>query len=104
PDDVWQDLSPIEWLARSRAYGLGMMCTDMWLIPRSVAISAGPWAIDLSLMDDSEYFTRVLLSSKSVLFCAGARCYYRSGIAKSLSRRNSRAAWKSQFRVTERCE
>lgn len=103
-EPVWRDLSPVEWLAISRRDGLGMMFPALWLIPRPVILAAGPWAEDISLMDDTEFFTRVLLHSERVLFCAGARCYYRSGIRSSLSGRKSRKAWESQFRVTELCQ
>ena len=80
------------------------MFPAMWLIPRPVAVAAGPWAEDLSLADDTEYFTRILLQADQVLFCAGAKCYYRSGIVGSLSGQKSRAAWTSQFAATERCQ
>ena len=71
---------------------------------RAVANSAGPWDEALSLGDDGEYFTRVLLAAERVLFCPGARCYYRSALPGSLSGRKSAAAWASQFRVIELCE
>ena len=50
-----------------------------------MARAAGPWNERLSLNDDGEYFTRVALAAERVLFCEGARCRYRSGIAGSLS-------------------
>jgi glycosyltransferase involved in cell wall biosynthesis len=103
-EDVWQDLDPIDWLALSRADGLGMMFPALWLIPMEVVRKAGPWDESLSLADDAEYFTRILLASDRVLFCDGARCHYRSGIVGSLSGHKSPAAWRSQFRVTSLCE
>ena len=66
-----------------------------WLVPRSVALRAGPWDERLSLNDDGEYFTRVLLQSSGVKFCWGARTYYRSGNSGSLSASQSRGAWES---------
>jgi glycosyltransferase involved in cell wall biosynthesis len=98
------DLDPLEWLACDRRDGLGMMLPAMWLIPRQVTIDAGPWREDLTLADDTEYFTRIVLASSRVLFCRDAHCYYRSGIQGSLSGRKSPAAWASQFKVTELCE
>ena len=89
PEIVWRDLDPPEWLAMSRAEGLGMMLPALWLIPREIADAAGPWDETLSLCDDAEYFTRVVLAAERVLFCAGARCYYRSGLPNSLSGRKS---------------
>ena len=58
----------------------------------------------LTLNNDAEYFTRILLVCQHVLFCPGARCYYRSRVDGSLSGRKSTAAWASQFRVVEFCE
>ena len=46
----------------------------------------------------------MLLAAERVLFCPGARCYYRSALPGSLSGRKSAAAWASQFRVIELCE
>jgi glycosyltransferase involved in cell wall biosynthesis len=96
PDATWEDLPPVEWLVRSRANGLGMLFPALWLVPRSIAISAGPWNESLSLGDDGEYFTRVILASQGVLFCAGARCRYRSGIGGSLSASKN---WASGYAV-----
>jgi glycosyltransferase involved in cell wall biosynthesis len=103
-DNLSQDLGVLDWLARSREEGLGMMFPALWLIPRAIAIAAGPWNENLSLADDTEYFTRVLLGADRVLFCPGAQCYYRSGVAGSLSGRKSPEAWKSQFTVNELCQ
>ncbi len=97
----WEDLSPLEWLVRSRADGLGMLFPALWLVPRAVAEAAGPWNEALSLNDDGEYFTRVVLASDAVLFCEGARCRYRSGVAGSLS---SSKNWASGFAAIDLCE
>lgn len=104
PDETWQDLEPIEWLVRAWHEGGGMLYPALWLAPRQVLLRAGPWRNELSLNDDGEYFARVLLASKKVLFCPGARTYYRSGIAGSLSGRKSRKGWESQFKVIELCQ
>jgi glycosyltransferase involved in cell wall biosynthesis len=103
-DNLSQDLGVLDWLARSREAGLGMMFPALWLVPRAIAIAAGPWNENLSLADDTEYFTRVLLQADRVLFRPGARCYYRSGVPGSLSGRKSPEAWKSQFSVNELCQ
>jgi glycosyltransferase involved in cell wall biosynthesis len=98
PQANWEDLSPVEWLVRSR---FEMLFPALWLIPRGVAAIAGPWNEALTLGDDGEYFTRVVLASRGVLHCAGARSHYRSGIAGSLS---SSRNWGSGFAVIELCE
>jgi glycosyltransferase involved in cell wall biosynthesis len=104
PEPVWCDLTPIDWLAFSRADGLGMMLPALWLIPAAIVRAVGPWVEDLTLNNDAEYFTRVLLASDGVLFCSGARCHYRSGLQSSLSGQKSPEAWRSQYRVLELCE
>jgi glycosyltransferase involved in cell wall biosynthesis len=104
PEPVWRDLDAIDWLALSRANGLNMMLPAIWLIPMPILRSIGPWIEELTLNNDAEYFTRVLLAAERVLFCPGARCHYRSAVPGSLSRRKSISAWTSQFRVIELCE
>jgi glycosyltransferase involved in cell wall biosynthesis len=104
PSGTWKDMKPVDWLAESRTDGLGMLFPALWLVPRKLAEAAGPWDETLTLGDDGEYFTRVLLHAREVLFCRGARCRYRSGLPHSLSGRKTQAAWASQFRVNELCE
>jgi glycosyltransferase involved in cell wall biosynthesis len=103
-EPVWQDLDPLDWLAASRVDGLGTLFPALWLIPRAVATVAGPWLPDLTVGDDTEYFTRLILASKRILFCNEARAFYRSGIAGSLSGDKSLAGWASQFKANELCE
>jgi GT2 family glycosyltransferase len=104
PEPVWRDLDPLDWLALSRADGLGMMLPAIWLIPMLIVRRIGPWNEELSLNNDAEYFTRALLAAERVLFCSGARCHYRSGLMGSLSGLKSCHAWESQFRVLQLCE
>lgn len=104
PETVWQDLGVLDWLAGSRANGLDMMFPALWLIPRSLVEQVGLWREELTLNNDAEYFTRVLLAASRVLFCRGARCYYRSGQGGSLSGRKNPAALRSQFEVLNLCE
>jgi glycosyltransferase involved in cell wall biosynthesis len=104
PEPVWDDLDPVDWLVLSRADGLGMMFPALWLVPMQIIRTVGQWREELTLNNDAEYFTRVLLACNQVLFCPGARCYYRSGVRGSLSGQKSPEAWASQFRVIELCE
>jgi glycosyltransferase involved in cell wall biosynthesis len=101
PESNWEDLPPVEWLLRSRQAGEGMLFPALWLVPRPVAAAAGPWDESLSLNDDGEYFTRVVLAADQVLFCRGARCRYRSGVAGSLSGSKN---WRSGFAAIDLCE
>lgn len=100
-EPVWRDMNPLDWLAeRLDSY----MLPSRWLIPRSVVDATGPWREDLTVNNDNEYFTRMLLASERVLFCPGARCFYRRGDGSNLSARRSLAAARSQFEVFECCE
>jgi glycosyltransferase involved in cell wall biosynthesis len=104
PESVWRDMSPLDWLAESRSEGLGMLFPALWLVPRQVIDRAGFWDESLSLGDDGEYFTRVILNCRRVLFCSGARCYYRSGVQGSLSGNKSLEGYRSAYRVIDLCE
>ncbi len=97
---VWQDLSGIEFQLLHYEAGW-MMQPAAWLCPRALLDEAGPWDETLSLNDDGEYFSRVMLASAGILFCPGARTYYRSGVVGSLSRRMDPVALRSLWKVNE---
>ena len=80
PEKIWRDLEPVDWLVDSWNTG-EMMHVAAWLIPRGVAIAAGPWveALRWASLLDAHFFTRALLASSNCLFCAEAKSYYRSG-------------------------
>ncbi len=100
PEAVWRDADPVDWLVTSWSGG-GMMHGAAWLAPRTVAAAAGPWDERLSLINDFDFFSRLLLASQGVAFCPDARSYYRSGLPGSLSNHTSRRAWDSAFLSTE---
>jgi len=58
---------------------------------------SGLWDERLSLINDFEFFTRVLCNVSEIRFTPGAKLYYRSGIAGSLSGRKGRKAAESAF-------
>lgn len=86
---LFADASPLEYL---RAYGSHgcMMHPAAWLLPRGVARAAGPWDERLTLNDDGEYFTRVVLHAERIAFCPEAVSYYRSQVSGSLSSQRRR--------------
>jgi glycosyltransferase involved in cell wall biosynthesis len=100
PEQVWKDMPAIQWLVCSWSGG-GMMHPAAWLVPRSVAERAGPWNEELSLNDDGEYFTRILLASTGVRFCPSAQTFYRSRLPQSLSASASRRAYESGLKVCQ---
>ena len=69
-----------------------------WLTPVTVVSKAGPWDETLTLHDDGEYFTRILIASTKNVFVPDARVYYRD-VEQSLSRRRSRSAIESALAV-----
>ncbi|HEY5227554.1 MAG TPA: glycosyltransferase, partial [Opitutaceae bacterium] len=100
PEAVWRDMPPVEWLVASWSGG-GMMHGASWLSPRAVVDAAGPWNESLTLINDLDYFSRLLLASSGVAFTPSARTYYRSNVAGSLSRRTTTRAWESAFLATD---
>lgn len=96
-EEVWSVTDPIEWLIKSLSGG-GMMQPGAWLTPRDIVERAGPWNETLTLHDDGEFFSRVLLGAHLNVFVDGAVAYYRD-VEQSLSRRRSRAAIESALEV-----
>jgi glycosyltransferase involved in cell wall biosynthesis len=99
---LWLDLSPVDWLVIAWKENL-MMHPAAWLVSRYITNLAGDWNESISLNDDGEYFCRVVLASKDIKFCWGAKSYYRSGTCGSLSSLKSRKAWDSAFLSVELC-
>ncbi len=94
-EPAWRDFpDPVDFFILHYNEGW-MMPPISWLIPRAVCDRAGPWDERLSLNDDGEYFCRALLASAGIAFCSDARCYYRSGLPASLSRRTDPKALRS---------
>jgi glycosyltransferase involved in cell wall biosynthesis len=91
----------IDWLLQSWN-GRGTMPPVAWLLPREVVDAAGPWNESLSLNNDTEYFTRVVLNSRRIAYCEPLLGYYRSGNL-TLSSNRSRVALESFFLVCELC-
>jgi hypothetical protein len=52
----------------------------IFLIPREIIESVGTWDETLSLNDDMEFFTRVILQADKVVFSNASTLYYRSGL------------------------
>lgn len=106
PRPGWHDSDrPVDWICETWADAEPMYQCGMFLIPRELLARAGGWNEGLSLIDDFEFFTRLILASEGIVHTPGARLYYRSGLAGSLSARKSRRAWESAHRsVRLACE
>ncbi|MBN8704499.1 MAG: glycosyltransferase family 2 protein [Bacteroidetes bacterium] len=97
PEPVWKDRKGIDWLIESLAAGPNMMQPGIFLIPRSHIEKEGLWNENLSLIDDFEYFSRLISRIPEIKFCDESTLYYRSGISGNLSGRKSRKAMESAF-------
>jgi glycosyltransferase involved in cell wall biosynthesis len=93
----WKDLEPIDWLLLDNGKGLGMMQCGMFLIPRYILDTAGLWNEQLSLINDLEFFSRILLTADKIIFTEEAKVFYRSGINNSLSNILNKEALKSAY-------
>ncbi len=85
PDILWNDLWPLEWLMatfRENAW----MNPATWLVSRTLTQVAGPWDERLVRDQDGEYVCRLVSKSSMVRFVSEAKCYYRQGNPRSLSR------------------
>lgn len=89
--DIWRETDAVEWLVKAWS-GRGMMHSVCWLIPRSILSLSGTWNESLSLHDDGEFFCRVMLHSKGMLFCDQAKVFYRVTPNSLSKRRNYMAA------------
>ena len=94
---VWRDMEATDWLVESWTDARPMMQCALWLIPRALLDRTGGWDERLSLINDFEFFARVLCHAERVLFTPGCPLYYRSGLAGSLSGSKGRRAIESAF-------
>lgn len=101
-EPVWQDFAPNEFLIESWAGG-GMMPSFAWLSPRQLIENAGGWNESLTVNDDGEFFTRVLINSSRVIFCVDAHGFYRTGMGATLSGRKDDAACTSAYNACVLC-
>ncbi|MDB5137153.1 MAG: hypothetical protein JWP37_3756 [Mucilaginibacter sp.] len=78
-----------------------MIGVHAWLTPRDVIDKIGPWNEELTLDDDGEFFSRVLLSSNGVIRTTGFSYYRKYKHATvTLSSQQNRKAIESAFKST----
>jgi GT2 family glycosyltransferase len=94
---VWRDMDAREWLVESWMDARPMTQCGMFLIPRVLLDRVGGWDEKLTLIDDFEFFARVLCAANKVLFTPDCPMHYRSGVAGSLSGTKSDIAIESAF-------
>lgn len=96
-EPVYQTMEPMEWLVKAMWKRQAMMQCALWLIPRNIIIKAGLWNEKLSLINDFEYFIRIILCSNEIRFTCDAILHYRSGVKSSLSGLNDRKGAESAY-------
>lgn len=96
------DSDSISWVVRKLSDS-PMMHPAAWLISRQLNARAGLWNEKLSLDDDGEFFTRIVLAAHGVRHVDTAKSFYRSNLAGSLSTRRTPTAWRSAFLSHQLC-
>jgi hypothetical protein len=92
---MYRDASPVDWLVQEWMTSRPMMQCGLWLIPRQIIEQRGLWDERLSLINDFEYFARLLTGASEIVYTPGAKMHYRSGLPGSLSGQKSRKAVES---------
>jgi glycosyltransferase involved in cell wall biosynthesis len=95
PEAVWCTLPSDEWLVQAWRWARPMMQPGLFLIPRALLERCGGWDVRLSLIDDFEFYSRVLCAAREVRFTPDAVLAYRSALPGSLSSRKDRRAMES---------
>jgi glycosyltransferase involved in cell wall biosynthesis len=85
-----QDLPGVDWLVLDWANARPMTQSGMLLLPRHLLEAHGGWNEHLTLLDDFEFFARLITRSNGIRFAPSAMLYYRSGLPNSLSKTRSR--------------
>ncbi|SDQ00406.1 Glycosyltransferase involved in cell wall bisynthesis [Mucilaginibacter sp. OK268] len=96
-DFLKTSMKPAEWLIASMIGKQVMLQCALWLIPRKLLEASGLWNETLSLINDFEFFIRVLLCAHELRFTNDAILYYRSGLAQSLSATTSARGAESAY-------
>jgi glycosyltransferase involved in cell wall biosynthesis len=100
PEDCWQTLPAKEWIKSSWQNAQSMTTPGIFLIPKQLIEKAGLWDESLSLLDDTEYFTRTILAADKVIFSKESTLYYRSGNVGNLSGQLSEShAWSAYLAI-----
>jgi glycosyltransferase involved in cell wall biosynthesis len=97
-----RDMAGPDWLVTEWRYARPMMQAGMFLIPRHFVENHGGWDPQLSLIDDFEFYSRIISKVKLMAFAPDAGLYYRSEIKNSLSTKRSPQAIKSALVALKR--
>jgi len=80
----------------------GLVTVHSWLSPKKLIEKAGWWNEELTVDDDGEFFCRVILASKGIIYVPDAINYYRKvQTSTNLSARKNSAAMHSMLLASE---
>jgi glycosyltransferase involved in cell wall biosynthesis len=92
----YKDLTVLEYFQQMFANFGKYYTTGIWLVPRKLIDKTHGWDEKILLNNDGEYFCRVILKSKGIVFCPGATFYYRRDVPMSVSKSfNSKKVYES---------
>ena len=97
PEEVWRDMKGADWLVEACVKARPMMQAGMFLIPKTILDETGGWDEELTLLDDFEFYARLISHCDEILFVPDTILYYRSGLAGSLSQRSDRKGAESGY-------
>lgn len=94
PHTIHKDCFPIEYITWKQK--TPMVQCGLWLIPRVLLSKTGLWDERLSLINDTEFFTRIMLHVRYMKFSNSGYTFYRTNLAEtSLSKDFSKKGIKS---------
>lgn len=83
--DTYLSTSHPEKLLRVYGSRLTFLPPHVFLIPAFLIRKAGKWMESLTVNDDGEFFSRLILKSSEIIFCKETHVFYRSGAGNRLS-------------------
>lgn len=83
----YKDYKVPEGLFTTFTLNFGYFPLHVYLIPRAVVEKAGPWNEELTVNDDGEYFSRIILNADIIKFCKNTYVLYRTGAGNRLSQK-----------------
>lgn len=92
---VFQDFDTgVNWLLRAWNYQ-EMMADSSWITHRNLIEKAGPWDETLTINQDGEFFSRVLLQGNKILYEPHGKVYYREPGVSNVSQNKSEKVFSS---------
>lgn len=86
PSPVYKDYkNSLDWYVDIHQKAGSMLAGWLWLIPKSILDKAGGWDERLTITNDLEFSTRLILQSDGIGFAKGALHYYRKGLPNAMT-------------------